>query len=1072
MNTHTGQYAKLLHERWQKAIRGECLTAFFTVHESEMFSTFLDRLIPSLTGQKNCLRLRREDRITGPFAPFLDWTARKVWAENASPSEFLERAGVYPPLRPVFFTYLNQGYAEREEEIIPEELQWEMRSMRDAIWQTFRTANRATPLLIVIEEMIRLPYATLKALKNLFTSGTAFPALFIFSCDDRHPDPDDRKVTLCREIMTAAHSRTLNIHAVKKQITALPSGQPGRETAVEQGRDCLHFLALEDAKDILQRCRKKTLDGEMKLSADKECEMLTLLGDTHRLLGENDEALLIYQNLLTLGRECGDSRTMASAYRRIGASQFLRENTDRARLMANQSRQLAEESGDLKLIFEAELLLFLIEDKLRQMDIETWRVMNAELLQKAEILGWDNTRAFILTNQFGTFSKYSAEYRLQHDEGMKIGKELGNIYRVAAGYHIKGLIASVQGEYGKVIRYYRKSESIKKKLGNDLEMAYIKNGIGFYNHMTGSYGKALMRFSEAHTLLNRVREFHEIAMTWFNMAAACFLAQRNDDTIELLEAILSLLIVMETDNLAYHSKFGIYSFLGTAYARSGDMDRAYEYLTRIQVASLKPYPEKNEEYFFYFLLKALIADHEKKHARAEKLFQRSERYLLRTNDVISYMEAAFRLEFAQFYKQTGNSKESARQLALGKEASLSLEGDYYRQVYSRKQRLPLNPDPATSNFTYPDVQRVLEMCRTGQQMTRLHNRINEISFLNSFQLAMGGGELSEEEILDACANLIRNTFPIDGIFIHKFTDTKWVPVTALTRNTAIPDPEHNVIENLVNQEHRLLRSEMRNFPDITIPGRKAGTVISLPVRICGAIRYHILCRNDSDSSIIERESVRALTISASLLGNALTRLQKDLEIREANTKLKEMATSDTLTGLANRTALHRRLAEESRRYRRYTDENGPGFSIAFLDMDNFKYYNDTFGHLVGDRLLVLFANILKLICRDVDFIARYGGDEFILILPETEEDGAILLMKRLYGEISSQRNFKTALEGILGKSVEIPEERKLSFSSGIAVYSASYGDDIETLLNDADKALYHAKTAGKNSWKVYRTSDA
>ena len=260
---------------------------------------------------------------------------------------------------------------------------------------------------------------------------------------------------------------------------------------------------------------------------------------------------------------------------------------------------------------------------------------------------------------------------------------------------------------------------------------------------------------------------------------------------------------------------------------------------------------------------------------------------------------------------------------------------------------------------------------------------------------------------------------------------------------------------------------MKEMPAITGLCRTRGAVISLPIRISDTLQYHLLCINDADSKKIERESLRVLSIAASQLGNILSRMHKDRELQKANTKLREMATSDMLTGLFNRTALHRRLSEESRRIRRYTNDDSQCFSVVFLDLDNFKYYNDSFGHLVGDRLLVLFSNILKLICRDVDFISRYGGDEFILILPETDAKGAALLVERLYDEIRSQRNFKTALEGILGKTVEIPEDRKLTFSSGIATYNSIYENDIEQLLKDADRALYRAKEAGKNNLQVY-----
>ena len=179
------------------------------------------------------------------------------------------------------------------------------------------------------------------------------------------------------------------------------------------------------------------------------------------------------------------------------------------------------------------------------------------------------------------------------------------------------------------------------------------------------------------------------------------------------------------------------------------------------------------------------------------------------------------------------------------------------------------------------------------------------------------------------------------------------------------------------------------------------------------------------------------------------------ELEEANQKLQVEATTDNLTGLSNSTELHKWIRGEEERINRQESE---GVTIAFLDLDNFKYYNDTFGHHVGDFMLKKFSKILKDNSRYIDFIARYGGDEFIMILPGANTEATIQSIERLYQLLEDSDHFIPDLEEFLSEEIEIPDEYKLDFSAGIAEYKD--GLPLGELIVRADKALYTSKKSG------------
>ncbi|HJV52661.1 MAG TPA: GGDEF domain-containing protein [Noviherbaspirillum sp.] len=187
-----------------------------------------------------------------------------------------------------------------------------------------------------------------------------------------------------------------------------------------------------------------------------------------------------------------------------------------------------------------------------------------------------------------------------------------------------------------------------------------------------------------------------------------------------------------------------------------------------------------------------------------------------------------------------------------------------------------------------------------------------------------------------------------------------------------------------------------------------------------------------------------LTMAIAYVMMAMIRFLRHSEAR-LEEELLQQATHDSLTGLYNRGRLNELAVREmsvARRHRR-------ALAVLMLDIDRFKLVNDTYGHDVGDRVIRRLADACRAQVREIDHVGRFGGEEFVCLLPETDRDAAVACAERLRTTIESLR-----VESPLG-------EVRFTVSIGVALYDDAYAG-WEELLKDADAALYRAKQEGRN----------
>ena len=210
-----------------------------------------------------------------------------------------------------------------------------------------------------------------------------------------------------------------------------------------------------------------------------------------------------------------------------------------------------------------------------------------------------------------------------------------------------------------------------------------------------------------------------------------------------------------------------------------------------------------------------------------------------------------------------------------------------------------------------------------------------------------------------------------------------------------------------------------------------------------------LCMCRLETSLLGSEELQLY--KASLLSEVLSAGLTNAKLYQNYQQARRDSQTDPLTGVGTRRVLEKVLAAEYARAARY---NRP-FSIAIVDIDNFKQINDQTGHAAGDKALKNLAKIMTDTSRSADIVTRYGGDEFVLLMPETEMHNAARILERIRRQ---------------AKTISIPKFRNVTISCGLAQWNGSPDDTPLSILKRADAALYQAKNEGRN--KVVESNPA
>lgn len=354
----------------------------------------------------------------------------------------------------------------------------------------------------------------------------------------------------------------------------------------------------------------------------------------------------------------------------------------------------------------------------------------------------------------------------------------------------------------------------------------------------------------------------------------------------------------------------------------------------------------------------------------------------------------------------------------------------------------------------------------------------QMQFLTIWQkiIAIDGKE--RDTLVDNALSVFSINANLDGIIFIKYYNGK---PQILYKNTPIPlsDEMIPILEEYFSK-HRsgFVTSKLQaNYNEyhrvISLFGAsKVCSMLCTPFyaneKLDSIFVSYILMKDNWSSPInrymLDESDYNIFTLVFQQLLDALAKLENDRKIQKINAKLERSAVTDFLTGLYNRDGFFRNV--ETMLERSLKEKCSMDMALIYLDLDNFKYYNDTFGHDVGDIVLKEIAIILKKISRNNGFATRFGGDEFLVTIMSAQRETAQKTATQIMEKIKEAQCFIPMIEEFLGEEVVIPENKKVSCSMGIVLREnirekQEFGD----IIKEADKALYDIKRTTKNNYR-------
>lgn len=1040
------------------------------------------------------------NEIQDAYCPFMN-LARDLFLEfypEKDVMEFLAECEVYPLQRDMFAYYIEQGSFRRTEDIMPREVAYEQERFIKSLQSILAYIIKDHKVVLVLNKLHLAQESTVLFVEKLVWDGILSNLAFIVTYNEAYNENiyfQRKWQSLKNRLDESEYIIKCDDESEDREDLHMSVFEPDMRNLkfyMDKINDMMNSLAFRQAEYYMDIIYHAVENNKSVVGEKARIRVLLLFAMIYIYKEQNKQAYVLCNKVrdseyLYQDIDCqyNYNYALAMIYMFVGQKQ-------QALAVIESTRSLVRNMGDEDKLVRLDMLNIVVllndcQDSFhwdKNLEFPYALIESAERnnqknhLAYAELFGYMNEEIIKIQNN----KDYQLDQSKHFIRGMETAREIDNIELQMLAWQVNATAASSSGQFEGIIRYYSKCMELMEGLDRPWDEVRIYNGSGYNCIIHEHYDMANDYFLKALNISVQLEDTAMLLEVIYNMAVNCLSAGAYQLVIDYITVILRMMTIEKIERIRPCNRSKLYGMLIVAYVEMGRIYDGKRFFAKVKTI-LAPYMEENtdcegweDDIFLYYMSAGMLYSAAERYKEAKDMFAHA-RFLWNnfSNNQV-YVYAKFVEEEAKVYAALGDEEKYIATLEQGivfmKNQNLAKGKENLQHVLEGKDIIPVD---IKCKLSEEELKNILKVVSASALRKELENKNKVLDFYENWVELLNQDCDSIEEMISEPLSMMQNNFKIDNLVYVDVDNNGDSRILYKDMNIDFNHIRAKMLTEYMNQNRKkivLSRFEIsykvhKELVDI-FPKDTIASMVAIP-----------FVKNDKITSIFIASSGKYANFTenvvifsdedANVFRTAFQQLLDAIDREKIKQQLENSSVTDILTTLKNRLGMKQYLEEQFKVNDEYGEKSGRrNVTLLYMDLDNFKYCNDHFGHEAGDAVLIAFSRMLEKIVENDGFIVRYGGDEFLIILMDhTEEDGRDTA-ERILEELERSEGFSANIEKVYKKPVSIASANQLGCSIGIAHGRVSTVAGVTTLIQRADDALYHVKKSTKHDYYVWR----
>ena len=1040
-----------------------------------------------------------DSNISEPFAPFLQAVNELRIKHEIRVDEIIETCNIYPLHHEVFESYFTTGVSVRKEKPLINEISFEQQLFVEEVARILEFFSKIEPLCFVLENVSAAGYSTLLEIQKLMDMSIKEISII---CTFNETDTEiEYTKELWSSIVSDWDNNDIILDIIDDDEQVIDHKNSNITYPINELDDIyvqmcnlFTFTCYRQVTYHLNSIYHKFEVEKISVSAETKFKYYELYATTAMYMDQCSEAMLYLSKMKPLLIELED-KIWKIRYNLTAASIYMYAfQQDIAQKHIDECKQLMDKTDNPFTVFKINLLEHMNT-------FQGWRnvwmlnkdVTGIELLISECIkYGYDNHLAHIYVYAFDNENKkYVDSSKLNTQiphflQGIKIAKRIGNYNFMIEAYKKNVLICSTNGYYS-TSNYFNelvRDICIEKNIPTELASTY--NGMGYSYCVSEEYDKAFECYNKALDVFIQINNISFVNETIYNMAVNALLCEQYKNAFDLFQLCLkgnTLINENSIDACNISKIYGLQAFcayrLGQTYTLIINLQNIEQFLSHIielEDSDVDAPHLWDDDLALFYTVSALLDEQNGQMQDAYKNLKKAKKFIDRAVGSKFMFFVPYSIIYSRVAKCCGDDSIAEEKLLEAKE-------------YCRKNNFPKRlamitayekgqaVDYDTIDFVLkPEVvDNIIYKAQYYGLVKDYNSQKKDLEFLSIWQKVLSGNFIETNKVLETAFSSLMNQYNLDDFVFIKMENSRPV-LRYINSSSKITEDILWYIADYFNCNRNAFRTSKRDkgyaryqkFIDKCFGFNSICTFIAVPIFtdetlnsvFLTSVQMNMEWSYKSKRYIYDGDDLSIFSMLFHNVVDFIERMDAQKLIANANNRLKNMAIKDQLTGIYNRQGLVELFKQEFDKC-----------SVIYADLDNFKYYNDTYGHDVGDKVLIEFSKLISRVTNQKADAVRYGGDEFLLLLYTDDKSVVENAVIKIYEKLSESKGFSMDISNLLGYDVEIPADKQLSCSIGVAIGNITPNKSTKTqvyeILKKADTMMYRVKHTGKHSYMFY-----